>query len=134
MKHYTSTKTVMAEPMNELEAIAHGFARINSDNHPLRNGYHVQYNNPDGSIYDSLSPEDVFNMSYLPSETFLERLIIERSQLFDKITKLSSFVSSINEDTFSPIQLNLLKIRLQAMHIYLQVLDERIYLAKNSDK
>lgn len=62
MKQYTGTKTVKAEPMNELVAEEKGYAHKNEDNHEWREGYHVQYTNPDGNIYDSWVPSssDVF--------------------------------------------------------------------------
>lgn len=48
MKTYIGTKQVKAEPMNELAAVENGYARKNEDNHEWREGYHVQYTNPDG--------------------------------------------------------------------------------------
>ena len=56
MKTYIGTKQVRAEPMDELAAVEKGYARKNEDNHEWRQGYHVQYANPDGSTYDSWSP------------------------------------------------------------------------------
>lgn len=64
MKTYIGTKQVKAEPMDELAAVEKGYARKNDDNHEWRQGYHVQYANPDGSTYDSWSPKDVFERSY----------------------------------------------------------------------
>ena len=64
MKTYIGTKQVKAEPMNELAAVEKGYARKNEDNHEWREGYHVQYTNPDGSTYDSWSPKSVFESSY----------------------------------------------------------------------
>lgn len=64
MKTYIGTKQVKAEPMDELAAVEKGYARKNEDNHEWRQGYHVQYANPDGSTYDSWSPKDVFERSY----------------------------------------------------------------------
>lgn len=64
MKKYIGTKVVKAEKMNELTASEKGFARSNEDNHEWRQGYHVQYTNPDGSTYDSWSPENVFKEAY----------------------------------------------------------------------
>ena len=64
MKTYIGTKQVKAEPMNELAAVEKGYARKNEDNHEWREGYHVQYTNPDGSTYDSWSPKQVFENSY----------------------------------------------------------------------
>lgn len=54
----------MAEPMNELAAVDKGFACKNEDNHEWREGYHVQYVNPDGSTYDSWLPKQVFKHAY----------------------------------------------------------------------
>ena len=73
LKQYTGTKQVMAEPMDELAAVEKGFARKNEDNHEWRQGYHVQYTNPDGSAYDSWAPKQVFEQTYRTSETFLDR-------------------------------------------------------------
>lgn len=64
MKTYIGTKQVKAEPMDELAAVEKGYARKNEDSHEWRQGYHVQYANPDGSTYDSWSPKDVFERSY----------------------------------------------------------------------
>ena len=65
MKKYIGTKEIMAEPMNECIAIKKGFARPKNDNRLWRAGYHVQYANPAGSVYDSWSPKDVFEQSWL---------------------------------------------------------------------
>lgn len=32
--------------------------------HDIKEGYHVQHLNPDGTVYDSWSPKDVFKMAY----------------------------------------------------------------------
>lgn len=64
MKKYIGTKVVKAERMNELTATEKGFARSNEDKHEWREGYHVQYINPDGSTYDSWSPKDMFENAY----------------------------------------------------------------------
>ncbi len=64
MKTYIGTKQVKAEPMDELAAVEKGYARKNEDNHEWRQGYHVQYTNPDGTTYDSWSPKQVFESSY----------------------------------------------------------------------
>lgn len=77
MKTYVGTKTVKAEPMNELAAVEKGYARKNKDNHEWREGYHVQYTNPDGSIYDSWSPKSVFEKAYRVAETPADNIKIE---------------------------------------------------------
>lgn len=60
-KTYIGTKIVKAMPMTESVAEANGLIRGESKG---RQGYKVQYKNPDGSIYDSWSPKDVFEATY----------------------------------------------------------------------
>lgn len=90
MKTYIGTKQVKAEPMNELAAVEKGYARKNEDNHEWREGYHVQYTNPDGSTYDSWSPKSVFEQAYKCADSFLDRLQIERDELKERYDKLSN--------------------------------------------
>lgn len=80
MKTYIGTKQVKAEPMNELAAVEKGYARKNEDNHEWREGYHVQYTNPDGSTYDSWSPKSVFEQAYKCADSFIDRLQIEHDE------------------------------------------------------
>lgn len=84
MKKYIGTKQVMAEPMNELDAFDKGFARSYSvsgkSGSTPREGYHVQYCNPDGTVYDSWSPKDVFEKSYNAADTPLDRMSIEYAE------------------------------------------------------
>lgn len=87
MKTYISTKTVQAEPMNEMQAAVLGYARPNNDNHEWREGYHVLY--PDG--YHSWCPKHVFEQSNKPAETVIDRLKIEFSDLHDRLRKLEDF-------------------------------------------
>lgn len=61
---YIGTKMVGAEPMTkgEFEKV---FRRVHPDNSPVEaDGYHVQYDNPNGSVYDSWSPKNVFDVAY----------------------------------------------------------------------
>lgn len=92
MKIYIGTKMVKAEPMNELAAVEKGYARRNEDNHEWREGYHVQYTNPDGSIYNSWSPKSVFEKAYQVADTPLDRMTIEENELTNRMKKLTSFI------------------------------------------
>lgn len=80
LKLYIGTKMVNAEPMVKSAAVAKGWAKLTEGclNDP---GYHVQYTNPDGSIYDSWSPKDVFEQSYQIVENFKERLFNAKLRL-----------------------------------------------------
>ena len=94
MKTYIGTKQVKAEPMNELAAVEKGYARKNEDNHEWREGYHVQYTNPDGSTYDSWSPKSVFEQAYKCADSFIDRLQIEHDELKERYNKLDNFLES----------------------------------------
>ncbi len=94
LKQYVGTKTVKAEPMNESVAVEKGFARANKDGHTWREGYHVQYTNPDGSTYDSWSPKDVFEKSYQYqiAEDFKDYQKIGFNELRIRLLKLHKFI------------------------------------------
>ena len=80
LKLYIGTKMVQAEPMVKSAAVAKGWARPSEGNQDDL-GYHVQYINPDGSVYDSWSPKDVFEQSYQIVENFKERLFNAKLRL-----------------------------------------------------
>lgn len=132
MKEYIGTKVVKAEKMNELTATEKGFARSNEDKHEWREGYHVQYINPDGSTYDSWSPKDVFEEAYKPSETVLDRLKIERDELKERIEKIEAILGNgiyevVKKEGGIP-QAVLLILQDSYMTTYLKVLETKIDL------
>jgi hypothetical protein len=64
LKTAIGTKVIRFEPMTkgEFEKV---FRRVHPDNSPVEaEGYHVQYDNPNGSVYDSWSPKNVFDVAY----------------------------------------------------------------------
>lgn len=126
MKQYLGIKKVMAEPMNEQAAVAKGFARKNTDRHEWRDGYHVQYTNPDGSTYDSWSPRQVFEQSYRQSETFLDRMHIEYDELNNRTQRLEAFVKTDKFYHLGAIQQGRLLRQLSAMQQYREWLRLRI--------
>ncbi|MHA1840422.1 MAG: hypothetical protein ACTSYW_00460 [Candidatus Heimdallarchaeota archaeon] len=64
MKNYVGTKIIKAEPMNELAFLSKIKNETPPKNQEDRDGYHVQYPNPGGKIYNSWSPKEVFEQSY----------------------------------------------------------------------
>lgn len=137
LKKYIGTKVVKARPMNEIDAESIGYARKNSDHHEYREGYHVQYTNPDGSTYDSWSPKDVFEKAYKPSETVLDRLKIERYELRERIEKLEDFMGQDFAEATEKVgsyQAALLVCQRSFMVNYLEVLETRIGLLENGNK
>lgn len=129
LKKYIGTKEVMAAPMDEATAVAKGFARKNGDNHEWRPGFHVRYNNPDGSIYDSWSPANVFNQSYKVADDFLDRLKIELNDVTERFVKLEKFVdkglTAVCEKV-GDYQASILVAQYHAMKMYKSCLEERI--------
>lgn len=135
LKQYKDTKTVKAEPMNEFVAVEKGFARANKDGHEWREGYHVQYINPDGSTYDSWSPKEVFEKSYQIAEDFKDRLNIELKELEDRFYKLNGFLKENDYDKIvekcGPAQTALMFSQYHAMRHYYDILRTRIELLED---
>lgn len=135
LKQYKGTKTVKAEPMNESVAVEKGFARANKDGHEWREGYHVQYTNPDGSTYDSWSPKEVFEKSYQIAEDFKDRLIIEFNELKERFNKLDAFLNEKDYDKVieicGPAQTALMFSQYHAMRHYYDILRTRIELLED---
>lgn len=80
MKQYTGTKTIKACPMSLGEAEKMLGRKIDTsavENRENVEGFLVEY--ADG--YRSWSPKEVFEKAYRVSETFLDRMNIEREQL-----------------------------------------------------
>lgn len=112
--------------MDELTAAEKGYARKNENNHEWREGYHVQYKNPDGTTYDSWSPKRVFEVAYKCADNFKDRLIIEQGELHDRIEKLTNFVKT---DNFKYLKLEKRKIlisQLKVMQEYEIILLQRM--------
>lgn len=136
MKTYIGTKQVKAEPMNELAAVEKGYARKNEDNHEWREGYHVQYNNPDGSTYDSWSPKSVFEQAYKCADNVLNRLQIEFSELAERLDSLDELLSRGFDHVAEKVgykQAAMLISQRMAMKAYFDVLDTRIDDLKQSN-
>jgi hypothetical protein len=158
MKKYIGTKQIMAEPMNELVAVLKGFVSYNdffkryarADHHRIRDeynaqlrkgvpatditcvgvrdGYHVQYTNPDGTTYDSWSPREVFETAYHPAETPFDRMKIEHDELTDKVQKLTAFIANPFFNRLHGATQHLLREQLTHMSNYLFTLKERMKL------
>jgi hypothetical protein len=60
--------------------------------------------------------------------TFKDRLIEERNQLFEKVTKLEDFLQSETFKSIDVRQASLLEIQLPTMKAYLQILTLRLSL------
>lgn len=124
MKQYIGTKIVKAMPMTMTKAQK----MLGREIKPAtveEDGYLVEYK--DG--YRSWSPKSVFEEAYKPSETFLERLYIERDELNERFTALDSFLDkgySYVIDKVGALQASLLISQHMCMSGYLNILNSRI--------
>lgn len=130
MKKYIGTKQVEAMPMTLGEYIVRSGrnpyekdGKMHGGNEP---GYLVKYK--DG--YESWSPAEPFEEAYKASDTFLDRLIIEREDLSERLSKLRQFIESPKflEVVKDEYQRQLLSKQESSMHEYLEILEERIKL------
>lgn len=132
MKKYIETKHVEAEPMTLVEANKKGLLQaeqipnevLKVNNHP---GYRVRYE--DG--HELWYPAKVFEKKYKIADSFLDRLIIERDELDDKVVKLKKFLENEVFASLSITQQNLLNEQYEIMCAYLTILNDRITLCKN---
>lgn len=117
MKHYIGTKQVEAKPMFKGEAYEKGLLKagvVPSEEESSIMGYHVRYK--DG--YESWSPKDVFEEAYQVSETPLDRMLIEQSELEGRISKLHVFVHSDKFQGLDKVTQAMLVSQLQTMKDY----------------
>lgn len=127
MKKYIGTKQIEAEPMTMGEAYEKGLLQagmVPNKNEKDNAGYHVKYE--DG--YESWSPTGPFEKAYNCADTFLDRLIIECSDLYSKQDKLVAFIDSckMDEVTKDNYQKFLLRLQLVIMGDYVRALECRI--------
>lgn len=121
MKKYIGTKVIKAEPMTVTEAQVLGVeikpATVE------KNGYLVEYK--DG--YKSWSPKSVFDETYKPADTFLDRLAVEQQELTEKVDKLRKFLS-LEEAQMKVGSFQFVRMteQLEAMEKYLNILTRRI--------
>lgn len=129
MKKYIGTKQVESEPMTMGQAYEKGFlqaGRVPSETEQDKLGYHVKY--ADG--YESWSPAEPFEKAYKVADTFVDRLLIERDELNERLNKLRQFIESPKfvEIVTDEYQSLLLSKQESRMHEYLEILNERIKL------
>lgn len=128
MKQYTGTKTVKAMPMTMSEAYERKLLKEDvrpSECETDKAGYLVEYE--DG--YQSWSPAEPFDKAYKLSETFLDRLYIERDELELRIKALDSFLEkgySYIIEKVGALQASLLISQHLCMSGYLNILNSRI--------
>ena len=85
MQQYIGTKIIGGEPMDEVTFLTN--IKGKSVNQDTRPGYHVLYQNPDGSTYDSWSPKDVFELAYRKTDGMNFGLAVEAMKMGKKCAR-----------------------------------------------
>lgn len=124
MRKYIGTKQVSATPAWRIDGKVYPKDGEVPRSMNREDGYKVVYE--DG--YESWSPKDVFEKAYKVAETFLDRLMIERKELAEKLEKLCLFTDSpkFMDVVKDKNQRELLIKQRDYMGEYLNILNQRI--------
>ena len=124
MKKYIKTKVVSATPAWRVNGVIYpkdgAVPRVMN----REDGYKVVYE--DGC--ESWSPKEVFEKTYKPANTFLDRMKIELEELQYRWSKLTSFMQSEKFLALSPEKRGLLICQSDIMEDYYFILKSRIEL------
>lgn len=130
MKQYTGTKTIKACPMKLGEAekvLGRAIDTSAVENREEQEGYLVEYE--DG--YRSWSPKSVFEKAYMTSDTYVDRMLIERDDLQKRYLNGRKFSFSQDFWSLNEVERKLLREQLDTMERYLYILSRRIEMASN---
>ena len=130
MKKYLGTKLVTAKPMTREDAeVVLGKFIKHAKQEYSGEGYLVRYE--DG--YQSWSPKEVFDKAYKPADNFLDRLIIERDEVQQRLSSLTSALMQEDfQEKVGSKQYYWMQEQRNAMEIYVEVLNKRITHAINN--
>ena len=130
MKQYIGTMTVKAMPMTLREAYEHdlfiGDKVEFSDNEPDVNGYLVERDN-----YQYWTTAEQFEDVCKPSETFLDRLILEYTELIERKDKYNGFLKSEKFKEIDNLSQALLSVQNGIIEQYSCVLEDRFTITNN---
>lgn len=129
MKQYTGTKTVKAIPMTMGEAYERKLLKEGvrpSECETDKAGYLVEY---EGG-YQSWSPAEPFEKAYKLSETFLDRLCIEYTELMERAEKYNDFLASNKIKELDRTSQALLSAQSGLMYQYGFVLGDRMDIVR----
>ena len=130
MKKYLGTKLVTAKPMTreDAEVVLGKFIKPAKQEYSGE-GYLVRYE--DG--YQSWSPKEVFDKAYKHADKFLDRLIIERDEVQQRLSSLTSALMQEDfQEKVGSKQYYWMQEQRNAMEIYVEVLNKRITHAINN--
>ncbi|HWH83236.1 MAG TPA: hypothetical protein VNU71_13480 [Burkholderiaceae bacterium] len=132
MLRHEGTKRLLARPMNRLEYNEYRGWTVPANEDPATPGYLVEYedggtaNDSRHAGYISWSPADVFERSYQPIATFVQRMRIEHKALEAKVTAIEKFIPSDAYHALSAYDRGDLIDQYEHMRHYLHVLGRRI--------
>lgn len=129
MKQYTGTKTIKAMPMTMGEAYERKLLKEGvrpSECETDKAGYLVEY---EGG-YQSWSPAEPFEKAYKLSETFLDRLCIEYTELKERAEKCNDFLASNKVKELDRTSQALLSVQSGLMYQYSFVLGDRMSIVR----
>lgn len=129
MKKYIGTKTVKAMPMTMGEAYECKLLKEGvrpSECETNKAGYLVEH---EGG-YQSWSPAEPFDKAYKLSETFLDRLCIEYSELMERAGKCNDFLASDKVKELDRTSQALLSVQSGLMDQYSLVLGDRMAIVR----
>lgn len=129
MKKYIGTKTIMAMPMAKSEA-EKVLNRSLAEAKGGEDGYLVEY--PDG--YKSWSPKETFEEAYNVADTYLDRMRIEYADVKERVLKLHTFLMSEEFRALPKEKQAKLQAQCGAMSAYVEILGQRIDVAKMEQK
>lgn len=131
MPLYQGKKDIYAKPMSLGEYNKLRCWYMPEDQDPATEGYLLEYkeggkaNHPDFEGYISWSPKDVFEGSYKTTETPLDRLEIESTELDTRATGLGAFIATGKHKELGRLQSSLLSVQFDQMDVYSKILHLR---------
>lgn len=134
MKKYVGKKEVKAMPITLGQFIAE------TGKNPYENDDEMHGNNEEGYIvehdngFSEWVPAEQFENEYQCSETYIDRMLIEATDLNLKSAKLGNFLNSEKHESLSDQKKNLLNAQYAAMASYSTILSERIRVEQEEQR
>lgn len=142
MENYIGTKSIKAMPMTKGEYCQYRGWKVPEKEDPEEEVYLVEYevdensepNHENHKGYISMSPKHVFDKAYKPSDSPLDRVLIERDELEVKVKALKKVTSVPRPDYISKEQYSAMNRQGNIMEAYLFILNERIGFFEEESK
>lgn len=138
MPLYRGTKELFATPMSRGEYNDYRGWTPPEGEDQSASGYLVEYadggdpNDERHGGYISWSPKDVFDRTYAPCETHVDRMRIEHAELEDRLKNLTAFIGTPAFDALDADETDALRSQHDAMTSYRNILAERLDRAATS--